>query len=177
MTTPSDPPSPPQSRPTWPWVIAGVVGFAFAFVVGVTLSKDTTPASATDPTTYAAERAQAIAESEAWYARWGTPAPSPSPLPAASDFIIDVKVLTTACFGSAGCNVTYQIDPTYIGTSPLAEQTFTVIDEVSGGEDGPQINNFTVNGDSSPSFQRQEFISTSSPGATLKAKATSISEN
>jgi hypothetical protein len=177
MTTPSDPPSPPQSRRTWPWMIVGVVGFAFAFVVGVTLSKDTTPASATDPTTYAAERAQAIAESEAWHARWGTPAPSPSPLPAAFDFIIDVKVLTTACFGSAGCNITYQIDPAYIGTSPLAEQTFTVIDEVSGGEDGPQINNFTVNGDSSLSFQRQEFISTSSPGATLKAKATSISEN
>lgn len=177
MTTPSDPPSPPQSRRTWPWVIAGVVGLAFAFVLGVTLSKDTTPASATDPTTYAAQRAQAIAESEAWYARWGTPAPSPSLLPAVSDFIIDVKVLKKACFGSAGCNIRYQIDPTYIGTSPLAKQAFTVIYEVLGGEDGPQINNFTVNGDSSISFQRQEFISTSSSGAALKAKATSIPEN
>jgi hypothetical protein len=158
MTTPSDP---PQSRRTWPWVIAGLVGFAFAFVVGVTLSKDTTPASAIDPTTYAAERAYAIAKPKAWYARWGTLAPSP--LPAASDFIIDVKVLKKACFGSAGCNATYQIDPTYIGTSPLAKQTFTVIYDVSGGEDGPQINNFTVNGESSISFRRQEFISTSSP--------------
>jgi hypothetical protein len=48
------------------------------------------------------------------------------------------------------------IDPTYIGTSPLANQTFIVIYEVSGGEDGPQINNFTIDGDGFTAFRSQE---------------------
>jgi hypothetical protein len=102
---------------------------------------------------------------------------SPAVVPAPSDFTIGVKVLREACFGSAGCNVTYQIEPKYTGAKSLDGKTFTVIYEVTGGEDSPQINNFEIRGDGMASFPKEEFISTSSSGSTLKAKATSVSEN
>ena len=54
---------------------------------------------------------------------------------------------------------------------------FTVVYEVTGGEDGPQINNFEVINGESISFPKEEHISTASFGAVLKAKVTGISEN
>jgi hypothetical protein len=101
----------------------------------------------------------------------------PAPLPSPSDFTIGVKVLEKKCFGSAGCNVSYRIEPQYTGVRSLDGNTFIVIYEVTGGEDGPQINNFEVGGDGTVSYQKEESLSTSSSGATLTAKATSISEN
>jgi hypothetical protein len=105
------------------------------------------------------------------------PVAGPLPLPEPSDFTIEIKVLRKACFGSYGCDVTYQIDPTYTGTTPLTGRTFTVIYEVTGSEDGPRINNFETNSDGTASLNEQELTRTSSPAATLKAKVTSVSEN
>ncbi len=68
----------------------------------------------------------------------------PAPLPSPSDFTIGVKVLEKKCIGSAGCNVSYRIEPQYTGLRSLDGNTFIVIYEVTGGEDGPQINNFEV---------------------------------
>ncbi len=76
-----------------------------------------------------------------------------------------------------GCNVTYEIDPTYTGATPLTGRTFTVIYEVTGSEYGPLINNFDVNSDGTASLKGQELTRTSSSAATLKAKATSVSED
>ena len=182
MTTPEpqQPPPPVQPRRTWLWVLAGVAGFVFMFVIGITVGQVVTEVSPTDSEAYAAERAQAIAESEAWYSRWAASAsasPPPAPLPSPSDFTIDVKVLRKACFGSYGCNVTYEIDPTYTGATPLTGRTFTVIYEVTGSEYGPLINNFDVNSDGTASLKGQELTRTSSSAATLKAKATSVSED
>jgi hypothetical protein len=69
---------------------------------------------------------------------------------------IDVKVLRKACFGSYGCNVTYEIDPTYTGATPLTGRTFTVIYEVTGSECGPLISNFAVNSDGTASLSGQD---------------------
>jgi hypothetical protein len=102
---------------------------------------------------------------------------APAPLPEPSDFTIDIKVLRKACFGSYGCNITYQIDPTYIGTTPLTGRTFTVIYEVTGSEYGTQIKNFEVNSDGTASLAGPDLTRTSSSGATLKAKVTSVSED
>jgi hypothetical protein len=102
---------------------------------------------------------------------------APAPLPEPSDFTIEIKVLRKACFGSVGCNVTYQIDPTYTGTTPLTGRTFTVIYEVTGSEYGPLISNFEVNSDGTASLGGQELTHTSSSAATLKAKVTSVSED
>jgi hypothetical protein len=39
--------------------------------------------------------------------------------PRKSDFEIGIKILEKKCFGSAGCSVTYQIKPKYVGTQEL----------------------------------------------------------
>jgi hypothetical protein len=85
MTTPEpqQPPPPVQPRRPWLWVLAGVAGFVFMFVIGITVGQAVTEMSPTDSEAYAAERAQAIAESEAWYSRWAASA-SASPPPAAT---------------------------------------------------------------------------------------------
>lgn len=105
-----------------------------------------------------------------------SPAVSPQ-LPKPSDFTIAVKVMAKQCFGSAGCVVTYRIDPTYTGVSSISASPLTVVYEVSGGKDGPQINNFTTDGAGSASFSRSEFMQTSSPGTVLTARVTSVSKN
>ena len=38
-------------------------------------------------------------------------------LPAPEDFEISVRVTEKQCFGSAGCNVSFTIDPTYVGSA------------------------------------------------------------
>lgn len=102
---------------------------------------------------------------------------SPAPLPSPSDFTISVKVLEKKCFGFAGCNVSYKIEPKYTGVTSLDGNDFTVIYEVTGGEDGPQINNFEIRSDGMAAFPKEESISTSSSGSTLKAKATDVLED
>jgi hypothetical protein len=84
-----------------------------------------------------------------------------------------VKTLSKQCFGSAGCNVTYRIEVGYDGPPLDPSNTAEVVYEVRGGEDGPQINTFTVEGDQS-SVDREESISTSSAGRKLTAVVTSV---
>lgn len=97
-------------------------------------------------------------------------------MPAPSDFTLGVKVLRKKCFGSYGCNVTYQVQPKYAGTwSSSVGRSVTVVYEVTGDEDGVQINNFTVSPDGTATVPQSEFATTSSPTATLTAKATSVS--
>lgn len=55
------------------------------------------------------------------------PEPEPEPEPEAEvlarDFSIKIKVREQECFGSAGCNVIYQINPAYNGLADLSEGT------------------------------------------------------
>jgi hypothetical protein len=88
------------------------------------------------------------------------------------DFKIRVKVLTKKCFGSAGCNVTYRIDPEYVGSAPLPDGTVEVTYTVKGAED-PIINTFTIE-DGEASFESEERASTSSSKKTLTAAATDV---
>jgi hypothetical protein len=85
-----------------------------------------------------------------------------------------VKVRSKECFGSAGCNLTYRIDPSYSG-APL-DGAWSVTYEVKGGEDGPQINTFTLDGDQA-SFDSEESISTSSSSKKLTARVTDVSKD
>lgn len=98
-----------------------------------------------------------------------------TPPPRPSEFVIGVQVLQKQCFGTAGCNITYHINPEYVGSTPISGRSLTVIYEVTGGKDGPQINNFTLSGDGTATYPKHEFTSTSSSGVTLTAKATSVS--
>jgi hypothetical protein len=94
-------------------------------------------------------------------------------VPKARDFTLTVKTLEKTCFGSAGCNITYRIEVGYNGPTLDPSNTYEVVYEVRGGEDGPQINTLTVEGDQS-SVDSEESISTSSASKKLTAVATSV---
>jgi hypothetical protein len=73
-------------------------------------------------------------------------------------------------FGICRVQRLYRIEPQYTGVRSLDGNNFIVIYEVTGGEDGPPINNFEDRGDSTVSYRKEESISASSSGATLTAK-------
>lgn len=88
------------------------------------------------------------------------------------DFVINLRTIEKKCFGSAGCNVTVSIDPTYVGSGAIPD-AFKVTYEIRGGEDGPEISTFSVEGDT-VSYDGEERISTSSSDAELEAVATEV---
>ena len=87
---------------------------------------------------------------------------------------LTVKILEKKCFGSAGCNVTYRIDPKYDGELDPS-RTYRMTYEVSGVEDGPQINNFTVTG-TEASIPSEESAQTKTTKVKLTAKVTDMVE-
>lgn len=91
-----------------------------------------------------------------------------------ADFKIGIKVLKQSCFGSAGCNVTYRIDPQYVGPGTL-NGSYEVTYQVTGGEDGPQINTFTIEG-TTATYDQQEVASTKTTKPVLVATVTSVSK-
>lgn len=92
--------------------------------------------------------------------------------PEPSDFKLSIRILEKKCFGSAGCNITYRINPAYTGPSLADDQELTVTYKVTGGDD-PQINSFEMVG-TEASFDSKEFISTPSSGSKLKATVTDV---
>ena len=162
---------PPRRRRRWP-LIASVVGAAVVITLGVVIAgaavlmPDATDTPTSAPTTSRARPAAAppVAEPASAY-----DAPDPA------DWKITVKVLERKCFGSAGCNITYRIDPTC--TCDLdPSKTYRVTYEVRGVEDGPAVGNFTVTGDTA-SLESEEQGQTTSSKAKLTAKVTDILED
>ena len=102
----------------------------------------------------AEEAAAAAAEAAARY------------VPTPADFRIEVVETERSCFGSAGCNVRFRINPTYIGaTPPDVLKSFTVVYEIRGADD-PQTGSFTLsNGQVSSS---EDYVGVP-PGSTLSA--------
>ncbi|WP_166904268.1 hypothetical protein [Mycobacterium sp. DL440] len=99
-----------------------------------------------------------------------TPSPIASP-PTAADFVIDVVVTQQKCYGSAGCNYRYTINPQYVSAKPLPDKT-TVIFKVTGG-DQDQVGNFTIDADGTATFDRETGIS-GPEGADLQATVTQV---
>ena len=90
------------------------------------------------------------------------------------DFTIGIKVLKKHCFGSAGCNVTFRIVPKYVGSASLPpDGTVSVTYQVTGDEDGPMINTFTVE-DGKATYDSQETASIKKSSNKLKATVTDI---
>lgn len=116
------------------------------------------------------ERAEAVKSALA------TPPPEPDyHEPTAADFKLRVKTLDKECFGSAGCNVTFRVEVTYVPVLPLdPSKTYEVTYEITGGEE-EMISTLEVTGDTA-SVPEDEFISTSSSKAQLKAKVTEVAE-
>ncbi|MBT9276120.1 hypothetical protein KMZ32_18760 [Phycicoccus sp. MAQZ13P-2] len=93
---------------------------------------------------------------------------------APADFKLGVKIKRRKCFGSAGCNVTYVIEPEYVGFADVSTGSYDITYEVSGVEDGPAVNTMTLE-DGTMSFDSEESASTTSSKAKLKAKVTDVS--
>ena len=92
-----------------------------------------------------------------------------------ADFRIGVKVLKKKCFGSAGCNVTYRIDPKYLSLAEIPDTgTIEVTYAVNGLEDGEAVNTFTIQGGQA-SFDSEESGSVASSKTKLSARATDVS--
>src|SRR3954469_16165574 len=95
--------------------------------------------------------------------------------PTPASFGVTVKVTKKTCFGSAGCNIVYHID-VITKTDLDPDQEYLVTYEVSGVEDGPQVNSFTIQGDKY-SRDDEEIASTKSKSAKLAAKVTAVEKN
>lgn len=98
-------------------------------------------------------------------------------LPTPTDFRITVTITRQACFGEAGCNIDYEINPTYIGTTPLnqiTKQTFRVIYTIQGG-DNPQTNSFTVTDGKNLHGDKTGYLSTTGQSTpTITATPTQV---
>jgi len=152
-------------RRRWPWV----VGIVAAFVLGVTVGSVGDKASSTSPE----EAVAAVTTAPSSYVPVRpTTTPPPVVLPKPADFTIGINIIEKTCFGSAGCNITYRIDPKYNGTTRLPSKEITVVYEVRGG-DGPQINRFTLTGGQA-SFPAEEHIQTKSSSSDLTAVVTQV---
>lgn len=92
-----------------------------------------------------------------------------------SDFKVGIKILTKQCFGSAGCNLTFRIKPSFVGVLDMPSTGTTEITyKVKGGDD-PMVNTFTVDGEGTAHFDGKEFISTPHSWSKLKAVVTDVS--
>lgn len=99
---------------------------------------------------------------------------SPAPvIPKPSDFVIGINVTGQQCFGSAGCNYRFRINPQYVGLTPLPD-TLTVVYKVSGGDED-QIANFTIKSDGTATIDSDSLIQ-GPAGAQLAAVATQVLE-
>ena len=100
---------------------------------------------------------------------------SPTFVPQKSDWKVGVKVTERQCFGSAGCNVTVQIDPQYVGTQDLPNSgTISVTYEISGDTSGPIVGTFTVE-NSQASYDKSTDMDTKSAHTKIAAKVTDVS--
>ena len=166
-TTPvTVPPAPKHKRHPVLLTFAAFALFGFGTLVGsLGAGSDTTPPAAGKPIATAAPQPAAVAS---------TPAEKPAVKPAVKDFKVAVKVTQKQCFGSAGCNVTFRIDPSYTGPAIPADQTYEVVYEIRGGDE-PLRNRFTITGDTA-TYDQDEMIGTKTSKAVLTAIVVEVNE-
>lgn len=96
--------------------------------------------------------------------------------PVAGDFSLAIRVLSKQCFGTAGCQITYTVVPTYRGPRALdTDHTYRVVYIVTGDESGPITNNFSITG-TSAEMPTEENASTASSAVVLVAKVSQVVE-
>ena len=106
-------------------------------------------------------------------------APSPTPAkytPVPTDFEIKIKITEKQCFGTAGCNITFRIEPGYGGPTLSESDEWLVTYTVSGGTDGPLINSFTLRG-REIQYDGDEIIQVASAKTVVTAKVTEVAPN
>ena len=77
-------------------------------------------------------------------------------LPGPEKWYLQIVELRRACFGSAGCNVTFEVRATYFGIDPIpADEKFRVLYSVTGAEN-EQSGYLTIHG--TQVYGRQETV-------------------
>lgn len=119
----------------------------------------------------APEKARSGTSPASGWSQVTTPTTTAAEPPTPADFVVGVIITEQKCFGSAGCNYRYTINPQYISAKPLLAKT-TVIFTVTGG-DQDQVGNFTIDADGTATFDRETSIS-GQENASLKATVTQV---
>jgi hypothetical protein len=130
------PTSPSPQRPGWvvPVMAGLVVLLAIALIVTIYMRPSPSPSTPAVRATAAATAAE--------------PAPEPTPKwgqLTANAVTLEVLIVSQQCFGSAGCNVEFEVQPTFgLMTDPVRPGSAWVVTyELTGAED-PYINSFVV---------------------------------
>lgn len=101
------------------------------------------------------------------------PAVSGGAAVAPRNFKLGLRTRSKQCFGSAGCNVTVQVSPSYVGTQDVSSGSWEITYEVRGGEDGPQVETMTLD-NGTFSFPEEQSLSTTSSSVRLEAVVTRV---
>lgn len=168
---------PPKARSRWKTPAIALASFVIgAGAAGAGTAGDN--ASSAKPTATVTVTAQAAAAPapEASTTTTTEAAPAADYVPQPKDFRVTLSIVSKQCFGSAGCNITYRINPKYVGPPTASGLDLTVTYQVDGGESGPQINSFTIE-DNTASYDQEEMISTKSSKSKLSVKVTQVLEN
>ena len=97
--------------------------------------------------------------------------------PNPKDFKIGIKILEEMCHGELGCDVNFQIVPSYVGSQAFPTKgTTEVTYEVTGGT-STITNTFEVDGNGTMTFDEKESAEIASSSRKLVAKATSVTYN
>lgn len=91
-------------------------------------------------------------------------------LPRPQDFQLNLIELSRDCFGQAGCNIRYRIEPVHVGGVSIANNSFTLLYEVDGGDDSKTGNIKVVSG----RFRNEEGFIGTPPSAHPTARVTQI---
>lgn len=103
----------------------------------------------------------------------GEPAVSGGAAVAPRNFKLGVRTRSKECFGSAGCSLTVQIEPSYVGTQDVATGSWELTYEIRGGEDGPLIETMTLE-NGTFSFPEEQMVGTASSNAQISAVVTEV---
>lgn len=101
------------------------------------------------------------------------PAVSDGAAVAPRNFKLGVRIRSKECFGSAGCNVTVQIDPDYVGNQDVSSGSWEITYELRGLEDGPVIETMTLESGTF-SFPEEQSVGTTSSNSQITAVVTEV---
>jgi len=152
----------------------GVVAIiAGAWFVGFRMGED----SARDENRYVVSQSQVATAGGNSLDAATTTAPPPvetaAPyVPVPTDFSLEVIELERSCFGNAGCNIVYRINPTYIGAQPPdPTERYTVTFDLQGAN-AAESGSFTISGGESQTAARDS--TQVPPGGVLVAVPTRV---
>jgi hypothetical protein len=103
-----------------------------------------------------------------------TDPPEPSyAVPSKHNLKLSIRTTSKHCFGSAGCNVEYEVKAKIVGGVTFDPSiTYDVTIQTRGSDDGPRTDTFTITGDQYESVDG--YVSTASANTKLTAVITDV---